>query len=44
MAVEMNMDLQLRPEVQKFVEDRVKAGQFSSTTEVVRGRNCSSDA
>lgn len=29
------MELQLRPEVQKFVEDRVKAGQFSSTTEMV---------
>lgn len=29
------MNLQLRPEVQKFVEDRVKLGQYASTEEVV---------
>lgn len=29
------MELQLRPEVQKFVEDRVKDGHFSSTAEMV---------
>lgn len=29
------MQLQLRPELQKFVEDRVKSGQYASTEEVV---------
>jgi putative addiction module CopG family antidote len=29
------MKLKLRPEVQKFVEDRIKAGQYASTDELV---------
>jgi len=29
------MDLELRPELQKFVEEKVRAGEYSSTREVV---------
>ena len=29
------MNLQIRPELQRFVEDKVKAGQYSSREEVV---------
>jgi putative addiction module CopG family antidote len=29
------MNLQLRPELQKFVDEKVKAGEYSSTNDVV---------
>ena len=29
------MDLQLRPELQKFVDEKVKTGEYRSTTDVV---------
>lgn len=29
------MNLQLRPELQKFVDEKIKAGEYSSTNDVV---------